>query len=34
MRQGRVYSRDFEFEDLRYGVASVSIRYLLSEVIT
>ena len=27
-RQGRVYSRDFQFEDLRHGVASVCIRYL------
>ena len=28
-RQGRVCSRDFEFEDLRYGVASVCIRHLV-----
>ena len=29
LRQGRVYSRDFKFEDLRHDVASVSIRYLV-----
>ena len=29
LRQGRVYSRDFEFEDLRYSVASIVIRYIV-----
>ena len=29
LRQGRAYSRDFEFEDLRHSVASIGIRYLV-----
>ena len=29
LRQGRVYSRDFRFGNLRYDVASVDIRYLV-----
>ena len=29
LRQGRVYSRDFGFDDLRHSVASVGIRYLV-----
>ena len=29
LRQDRVYSRDFEFEDLYHSVASVGIRYLV-----
>ena len=29
LRQGRVYLRDFGFNDLRYSVASVDIRYLV-----
>ena len=29
LRQGRVYSRDIGFNDLRHGVASASIRYLV-----
>ena len=28
LRQGRVYSRNFRFNDLRYSVASAGIRYL------
>ena len=29
MRQGRAYSRDFGFDDLRHDVASAGIRYLV-----
>ena len=29
LRQGRVYLRDLGFNDLRYGVASAGIRYLI-----
>ena len=29
MRQGRVYSRDSRFDNLRHSVASVGIRYLV-----
>ena len=29
LRQGRVYLRDFGFDDLRHGVANVDIRYLV-----
>ena len=29
LRQGRVYLRDFKSEDLRHGVASAGIRYLV-----
>ena len=29
MRQGRVYSRDFGFNNLRHGVASANIRQLV-----
>ena len=29
IRQGRVYSRDFKFKDLRHGVTSVGIKNLV-----
>ena len=29
LRQGRVYSRNFRFYNLRHGVASVDLRYLI-----
>ena len=29
LRQGRAYSRDFRFNDLRHSVASVGIRHLV-----
>ena len=29
LRQGRVYSRDFGYNDLRHSVASIDIRYLV-----
>ena len=29
LRQGRAYSRDFVFDDLRHGVASAGIMYLV-----
>ena len=29
LRQGRAYSRDFGFNDLRHGVASIGIRHLV-----
>ena len=32
LRQGKVYSRDFRFEDLRHSVASEGIRYLVKRV--
>ena len=29
LRQGRAYSRDFGFDDLRHGVAGAGIRHLI-----